>query len=352
MGRIQLSAMLMLLLAPAARGEPSVEWSNPNISTTPQGNVQFHGEFGRENIDATASSLGRHDFIRISFDLLIIHSWDGNWTLGTDGLPEELGPDAIRVALKNGPTLLFSTFSNVPYVENSKSQNFPSLIPGDPMPAQCGAKETDTHGYLFPNFFTNPPVKQDSTYHIDFLVPHHDDRAVVQLAGLNLQDLVNESWGVSGFRIESLKAEQVKSPTLDEIAAAFAESLRPDSDRQQASLDTLVRGMDVTATWIQMNVEPSAIDEASTTSLTKSLSQNDHATAALLTLVPQVEVFLRDERHHASADGRCRIDRILQSISVTPIENENIRRLMLATRVLEIIGTPQAMGVRRKLAAK
>jgi hypothetical protein len=344
--------VFVLLLASIARAQPKIEWSNPDLCTTPQGNVQFHGEFGRESVNVTASSLGKHDFIRISFDLLIIHTWDGNWLLGTDGLPAELGPDSIRIGLKDGPTLMFSTFSNVPYVENSKSQNFPSLIPGDAMPAQYGAIETDTHGYMFPNAPVNPPINQDSTYKIEFLVPHRDERAVVQMTGLNLQDLVNESWGVSDFRVEALSGDNVKSPTIDEIAGAFAEALRPDSVKQYAALETLIRGMDVTATWIQMNVEPATIDEASTLKQAASLSHDGDAIASLLTLGPQLEVFLRHERHHANSDGRCRIDRILQSISVTPIANENVRRVMLATRVLEIIGTPQAMELRRKLVAK
>jgi hypothetical protein len=157
---------------------------------------------------------------------------------------------------------------------------------------------------------------------------------------------------VSDFRIKALPADKVKSPTIDEIAGAFAEAMRPDSVKQYPALETMIRGMDVTATWIQMNVEPAPIDEASTVTRIKSLSHNGDAVASLLTLAPQVEVFLRDERQHAKSDGRSRIDKILQSISVTPIQNENVRRVMLATRVLEIIGTPQAMELRRKLVAK
>src|SRR5207302_1739485 len=84
-------------------------------------------------------------FIRISFDLLIIHTWDGNWQLAEDKLPVEIGPDSLRLGLKGGPTLLYTTFSNVPYVNESRFQNFPSPIPGDQMPAQSGAKETDSH---------------------------------------------------------------------------------------------------------------------------------------------------------------------------------------------------------------
>src|SRR5438477_475601 len=84
-----------LRLVNAADG---VRWSKPDTDDTPQGHVHFHGPFGRENVDVSCN-LGKHDFIRISFDLLIIHTWDGSWTLGTDGLPAELG-EAFDEALK------------------------------------------------------------------------------------------------------------------------------------------------------------------------------------------------------------------------------------------------------------
>ena len=72
----------------------------------------------------------------------------------------------------------------------------------------------------------------------------------------------------------------------------------------------------------------------------------------LLKLGPQAEIFLRDERNVANAEGRCRIDKLLQSILVTPINDDDVRRVMLATRMLEIIGTPAAMELRRKLASQ
>src|SRR5437879_1660289 len=126
-----------LLIAAVSIGVPlawaadSTQWSKSDTDDTPQGNVHFHGPFGRENVDVTCDSLGRHDFIRISFDLLIIHTWDGNWQLAEDKLPVEIGPDSLRLGLKGGPTLLYTTFSNVPYVNESRFQNFPSPIPGD-----------------------------------------------------------------------------------------------------------------------------------------------------------------------------------------------------------------------------
>lgn len=334
-----------------------VHWSKPDTDDTPQGNVHFHGPFGRENIDVSCEP-GKHDFIRISFDLLIMHTWDGSWTLGADGLPVELGPDTFRLGVKGGPTLIYATFSNVPYVNESRFQNFPSPVPGDQMPAQSGAKETDTHGYLFPTFVTNPPIKQDSTYHIEFVVPHHDAQAIVQMQGINLQDLLNESWGVSDFRIVPLNADQVKSPTLDALGAAFDEALRADSDKRMEAFAKLVTGMDTTTTWLQINVSSMPIDAQKVARLVTNLSlddaqreSRDAAMQELLQLGPQVEVFLRDARNVAPAEGRCRIDMLLQSISVTPINDENLRRVMLATRLLEIIRTPAAMELRQKLVS-
>ena len=46
------------------------------------------------------------------------------------------------------------------------------------------------------------------------------------------------------------------------------------------------------------------------------------------------------------------IDGALQILGVMPITDEAVRRLMLATRVLEMIGTPEAMALRGKLAVQ
>ena len=157
----------------------------------------------------------------------------------------------------------------------SKFQNFPSPIPGDAMPAQSGAKETDTHGYLFPEFVTNPVIKQDSTYHIEFIVPHHDDRAVVQMQGINLQNLLNESWGVSDFQIKPLASDQVPSLTLDGLSSAFDDAMKADSETRMESFARLVRGMDTTVAWLQMNVLPAPINGEQAKKLVKVLSLDD-----------------------------------------------------------------------------
>jgi hypothetical protein len=349
--------LLLLIVCSRALARESEQWSNTDTADTPQGGVHFHGPFARENVDVTCDALGKHDFIRVSFDLLIIHTWDGNWALGPDGLPQELGPDSFRLGIKSGPTLLYTTFSNVPYVRDSQFQNFPSPVPGDAMPAQSGAKETDTHGYLFPDFTST--IKQDSTYHIDFLVPHHDPRAVVQMQGINLQNLLNECWGVSDFHVTPLAANQVPVQSLASIQAEFEEALRADSMKRMDAFANLICGMDATVAWLQVNVAAAPIDAAHARQLVKSLSlpdsageQREAAMQELLTLGPQAEVFLRDERNVTTAEGRCRIDKLLQRVLVTPIDSDDLRRVMLATRVLEVIGTPAAMDLRKKLVSK
>ena len=77
----------------------------------------------------------------------------------------------------------------------------------------------------------------------------------------------------------------------------------------------------------------------------------EQALAELRALGPAMEPYLRDARPTAKREQRARIDWLLECIVVTPINDEVVRRLALATRVLEIIGTPKAMALRRSLTA-
>jgi hypothetical protein len=319
----------------------------------------LHGPFSNETVSVTSEHLPPHKFLEISFDFLAIRTLDGSVPM-VDSRPVSLGPDFFRLGIFKGPTLFYTTFSNRPddpgFREESKYQNYPSQIPGDHLPPQTGAREKNTLGYLYPWAGAPKPFPCDATYRIDFVIPHRESKAVVQLTGMNLQNIIDESWGVADFKVRALSADDVKKPSLDEIAAAFEDSLKTDSDALPRDFQTLILGMDDTADWIKGHVTPEPIDTHNAQQLVTDLAaddteiaRRDAAASALIAIGPQIEPYLRDVRNLAVGTLRLRVDWLLQSISDTEITDDNLRRVMLATRVLEIIGTPHALQVRREL---
>jgi hypothetical protein len=79
------------------------------------------------------------------------------------------------------------------------------------------------------------------------------------------------------------------------------------------------------------------------------IARRDAAFTALVAVGPQIEPYLRDVRNVSVGTMRQRLDWLLQDVSDTQISDDDVRRVMLATRALEIIGTPRALQVRRQL---
>jgi hypothetical protein len=132
-------------------GTPFAEWSSSRItyvgkftppgrgtrnapvvtnSESPNRRRRFLGEFGGPRIDPTARTRVRqavrltldrlppHEQVTVSFDLLILKSWDGS--------SPGYGPDRWRLSVAGGRTLLDTTFSNNPMLNADKSfQDYP-----------------------------------------------------------------------------------------------------------------------------------------------------------------------------------------------------------------------------------
>jgi hypothetical protein len=195
----------------------------------------------------------------------------------------------------------------------------------------------------------------DSTYPIHFIVPHTDFKAVLELNGLHLQDPFDENWGFANLTVRTLTAAQVKKPAEDSVGVAFRACLGGDPNEYVEAFQTLIDGMDATADWIEKNVKPAAMDERTAESVKKlqsgALPAIKSAAAALRKSNSLVEPYLRDARMRADRDTREEIDTTLETLGVLPISDDKIRQVVLATRVLEVIGTPRAMNVRNNLTS-
>ena len=144
----------ILSIASLAKGDDGLAWSNTDTEKTPQGNVTFHGPFSNETVSVSTDHLPQHEFLDITFDFLALRSWDGSVDVGSDNRPSRLGPDVVRVNLKDGPMLLYTTFSNRPddpgFQEASKFQNYPSPVAGDHLRRNRGRRRRIRWGTTIP----------------------------------------------------------------------------------------------------------------------------------------------------------------------------------------------------------
>ncbi len=175
---------------------------------SPNHSQRFMGEFGgppigqpadpdwnRTRVEQTVSlclqSLGPHTRVRVSFDLYVLKSWDGN--------SQKYGPDRFTVRITGGPLFLDTTFSNNPKVlEDGSYQSYPDWYgTGISHAPQTGAALIGTLGYN--NFF------KESVYHLSFTFDHAEPTIIVQF-GSSLYEgkgTADESWGLDNVVVST-----------------------------------------------------------------------------------------------------------------------------------------------------
>jgi hypothetical protein len=187
--------------------------SQPVTNTdSTNGTQRFLGEFGgprlgqpgdpgynRTRVDQTVSltltNLPPHSALRLTFDLLVLKSWDGNSPM--------YGPDRWALSVAGGPVLLDTTFSNNPKVAKEGSdQNYSQ----PQAPPRTGAARTNALGYKFFG---------DSIYPLEFTFPHSGPALKLDFHSSLFEGkgLADESWGLDNVR---LVAESRLSPSMPE----------------------------------------------------------------------------------------------------------------------------------------
>ncbi|MBT7099970.1 hypothetical protein HN937_21520, partial [Candidatus Poribacteria bacterium] len=168
------------------------EWSNPLISTSPSGR-DFLGEFANGDTVLSLNGLPEHQSVVLRLHLYIIRSWDGTWGV------HAAAPDIWSAQVVGGPVLLQSTFSHYrPYQAYS----------GTPI-------ETNALGYDFGG---------DTTYELEFAIPHTVGDVQFRFRGEGLEHVLNESWGLDNVTVtvgQSIVSGPVEPPEPPrEVAAA------------------------------------------------------------------------------------------------------------------------------------
>lgn len=166
--------------------DPLTEWSLPLTDITPVGTRTFLGRFGSDTANLTLPFVPACN-VTVSFNLFIIQSWDGHGDF--DGAT---GPDVWQLAVKDGPTLLLTTFAT----HAPRLQAYPNwyIAQGDPplYAPHTGAAEVDTLGY---------PDYGDAVYYMSFTFPHTGGELVLRFSGSNLQEIGDESWGLDNVLV-------------------------------------------------------------------------------------------------------------------------------------------------------
>jgi hypothetical protein len=171
------------------------EWSSTLTDVTPLGGRKYLGQFNNTDVFLRLTNLPPHSSIRLSFDLYIINSWDGNG----DGTGP--GPDIWELAVSNGPVLLHTTFGSR---VSAGTQAFPDNYPATHT-NYTGASEIGTLGYT--NMYPWPPV--DSVYHLMFNITNEANSITLRFTGSGLQGywgpgIWDESWGLDNVKVEAI----------------------------------------------------------------------------------------------------------------------------------------------------
>ena len=165
------------------------QWSKTSTDTTPRGDRKFLGQFGNETVTLTLKDLPPHAKAKLSFDLFVIQSWDGNDT--------PFGPDIWDLRVRDGPTLLHTTFSK------GERQAYPSSYPDGDYAPRTWAAEKNMLGYSFYG---------DAVYNLSFTFPHSANSLVIDFSASGLQTLSDESWGLDNVKV-SLIPSTMDAPT-------------------------------------------------------------------------------------------------------------------------------------------
>lgn len=157
------------------------------------------GPYNNGEVAVTIPDIPAHDYLKITIDILVHDSWDGN---PDDGLG---GPDYWYMGY-DGQELFRTTFSNTPCESTyCLYQSYPNDYFRQNVP-KSGAVKTNMPGLClfgaFPNYTTR--------YSISKLIKHSNPRIKIfmgdELTANNSPDpLCDESWSLAKVEIEAIQ---------------------------------------------------------------------------------------------------------------------------------------------------
>lgn len=154
------------------------------------------GRYNQSGFELLLSDLPQHDLVRISFDLFIHDSWDGNKT----GIDNTEGPDLWQM-LVDKKSYIYTTFSNTPCLSTwfCPTQSYPSNYLNNNNSAKTGAYKKDLPSACHPESST-------TLYKITKTISHSKSNLLLecidQLKQLDAEDpKCDESWSIDNLKI-------------------------------------------------------------------------------------------------------------------------------------------------------
>jgi len=180
------------------------EWSLARMGTTPLKTATYGGflgpfskapSSGDESVTLMLSEMPS-GLYHVTFDLLIIKSWDGveefhdavadRWSVGLDGH----APLLVTSFSKNLNRQTYPDSFN-PALYDLSNPNPAARYTGPSHPADTAAFEKNQLGFTFPGVGI-----QDAVYKMDFVFPLADPNMVLRFAGLGLDSAADAGWGL------------------------------------------------------------------------------------------------------------------------------------------------------------
>jgi hypothetical protein len=328
-------------------------WTNYQLDQTPSGS-SFLGQFGNDDVTFKIAKLPPHQFVRVSFDLYIINTWDG---IASDAWGHPAGPDFVSIDLAGGPNLLRATFSNLPdtrnFMEEGKLQTYPSPIPSKPNKGGTGASAKNALGYVF-DWHRGPNSKfpMDATYPIKMTLPHNADAIQLNFAASGLTGVTDESWGIASMKVEVLQAADVPPPSPEAMNAAWTKLLGEDAVAAREAFWQLVAGGDATVKFLETSGVGFGIDPAELKSAVDGFRNGDaDAHDRLLKMGVPIEPFLR-EAVRSDPSLTDPVANLLEDVELAPIEYPAARQAAAVSRLLTVINTGESHRVHDQLLSK
>ncbi|MHC4715708.1 MAG: hypothetical protein ACYS5V_01945 [Planctomycetota bacterium] len=312
---------------------PGPQWSVRKTEVTPKGRRTFLGRFGNGEVKLTLTDLPAHTYLRVSFELFIIRTWDGS--------ASGVGPDLWSLNVQDGPELLRCTFANG-VAPGCDTQSFPDGYPGPAHPRQTGAHAVATLGYK-----TNHPLEGDSVYRLSVTFGHAGPDVALIFAAAGLEDLDNESWGLDNVKVEALPAS--RKLTRQQLQQGWEQLGGGDPVRAWAALWTLVDAGDAAADLAARRLKPVEPDGDEVRRLIGRLDsdnwkQRRQAGEALKRMGRSIVPLLKTARQgKVSAEVAQRIDEMLERFSgesLPPSEQVRYSRIL---RLLEVLASKRSL---------
>jgi hypothetical protein len=320
------------------------EWSKTKLTKSPSGKHTFLGPFGCEAAMLSLKNLPEHARVRISFDLMIILTWDGDANLDH---PTPTAPDLFDVTVDRGPRLVHASFTARPSSSNPTTQSFPGRFPYDHLPPGTGAVESRTLGYSWNGGIGDGP--DDYVYHVVRSFGHREKSLNIAFSGINLEPDQNEVWGLENVRVEILSAAPAAPLDAATFRGQWMDLVSADPKVFVPAMDRLVDEGDAAVAAIRRRVAGPAIQTGQEDRIRRLIAQLDddayavreQASAGLLELGTFAERALMEARAKAtSPEVMARIDGVLARL--TAAQGDSDRRLCRLAEVLERIGTEGA----------